>query len=571
MPERVIEFGPYRLESERVYDSRNQQIELPEQAIKVLRALLEHTLIHGQTALSGEAIRRAVWHNRDVDKNNLHQQIIRLRKAFGAHAIISTSGPRGYRFALPVRLSGQAAHVRWRALSIMPFVCPPGYFKDEERLRLGGYHLALGVSHALRQITRLEIREIAPQYLQPGWQPNAAQIAREQHTELVLTGHLTAASASDELRLQLIEAKNASVLWSGKFSTTLTDTAVAEQEIASQIADALGCALPVKATKHPPHPEAVAHFRRGYYLFGTQFGVLNEAFDEYTHALALDDNYAEPWVGIAEIWAVRSAFAPAVYAPNDGMPKALVAAQRALELDPYSSRAHAAHATVAFLWEWNTPQSIHHLREAIKYGPDNAWAFLWLGRVLLVTDTDKAEGLKLAQRAWELAPHLVYVGAVLALIYYYAGRQTEAANLCNELIAQAPFFPPSHAIYAFIQMEQGYFEEAATSAQTAIQLGENLISLSMLGYIHGRSGRRAEAEQVLQELIERRKQVYVSPYHFAIVHTGLDHHQTALDYLEEALKERSEWLTHLRVDHRLNSLHGEARFEALLKQVGLFS
>ncbi|MBI1766043.1 MAG: hypothetical protein HYR56_31955 [Acidobacteria bacterium] len=573
MQDKVIEFGPFRLENAIVYDSRNRQLELPEQAIKVLRVLLEHTLKHGPAVLSSAELRSKAWPGRVVENNNLHQQIIRLRKALGAGVLVSTSGPRSYQLTLPVRLAGGLAATRWRARSILPFVSPPGFFHAAERLRLAGYHLALGIIHHLRTLTRLELREIAPQYLQPGWQPNAVQIAREQRTGLVLTGHLTAtgqAGQLDDLRVQLIEAQSASVLWSGKFSVNAADSAAIEQEIARQLVEKLGLSLPADYAQRPirqPHPEAVACYRRGAYLFGTQYGVLNEALDEYTYALSLDPNYAEPWVGISDIWAVRCAFGPAVYAPNEGMPKALAAALRALELDPCSSHAHASRAAPLLLWEWNWDLADQHLREAIKYGPDNVFAHNWLGRLMLIRGKVD-EGVRLAERAWELGPHLAYPGTLLAWVYYFADRQDEAAAFCRELLAQFPYFPVTYAIQAFICEAQGELEAAVESAQAAIARGENLVSFATLGFLYGRLGQRAEAEQVLHEFEARRQQHYVSPYHSAVVHTGLGDRAAALQFLEEAVKERSEWISHLPLDHRLRSLRNDARYQAILAQAG---
>lgn len=483
---------------------------------------------------------------------------------------ISTSGSRGYRFALPVRISGQVAHLRWRAISVLPFVCPPGYFKDEDRLRLSGYHLALGVSHELRQVTSLEIREIAPQYLQPGWQPNAAQIEREQCTDLVLIGQLTAAQPADELRLQLVEAEMANVLWSGRFSVNAADSSTVEQAIAQQMIEKLGLSLPAdfahRTIRHP-HPEAVACYRRGMYLYGTQYGVLNEALDEYTYALSLDSNYAEPWVGIASVWVARCAFGPAVYAPNEGMPKVLAAAQRALELNPYSSHGPACRALPPWFWEWNWELAEHHFREAIKYGPDNFIALNWLARLLLVRG-DMNEAIRFAELAWEMAPHVVYNGTMLAWVYYFAGRPVEADALCRELIEQVPPFPLTYATQAFIQEGQDQLEEAAASAKAAITRGENLVSFATLGMVYGRMGLRAEAEQVLHELEERRQQHYVSPYHSAIVHTGLGNRSAALHFLAEAVKDRSEWISHLPIDHRMRSLRDEPAYRDILRQAG---
>jgi hypothetical protein len=130
-------------------------------------------------------------------------------------------------------------------------------------------------------------------------------------------------------------------------------------------------------------------------------------------------------------------------------------------------------------------------------------------------------------------------------------------------------FPVSYAVHAFIQELTDELEAAEQSALTAIQGGETLISLSTLDCVYGRMGRKAEAESVLEQLAQRRQQHYVSPYYSAIVQAGLGNCPAALQELTLAFADRSEWMPHLRIDHRLRSLHGDAQFEALMKQVGV--
>ena len=72
MPDKSIEFGPFRLENGFVYDSRNKQLALPDPAVKVLTVLLEHTLRHGQTVLSSAELRSLARPGRVVKHTHLH-------------------------------------------------------------------------------------------------------------------------------------------------------------------------------------------------------------------------------------------------------------------------------------------------------------------------------------------------------------------------------------------------------------------------------------------------------------------------------------------------------------------
>lgn len=77
---------------------------LRERAFEVLQALIERP---GQVVTKRELCRRA-WPERDVDENNLHVEILGLRKLLGKQAIVTAPG-RGYQFALNIETDVKAA------------------------------------------------------------------------------------------------------------------------------------------------------------------------------------------------------------------------------------------------------------------------------------------------------------------------------------------------------------------------------------------------------------------------------------------------------------------------------
>ena len=566
----VIEFGLFRLENDICYDSSNRQISLPDQAVKVLQVFLNHTIRHGQQSLTSEEIRKKAWPDRYVDNNNLHQQITRLRREMGAEVIVSTSGPRGYRFNLPVRFSGQTAAAKWRKISVVPFICPPGFFRDEQRLRLMGYHLALGVIHQLQNITNLEIREISPEHLMPGWQPNTRQIAKAQNTELVLSGTLTALERGDELHLQLIEAETLNVLWTGKFSLESADSSLLEQDVAHQLADRLDCHKPNKqsAKLRQPNPEAVACYRKGRYLYFTQHAILKEAYDEYTYAASLDPDYAEPWSGMADIWIMRCTYGLTEFAPNEGMPKALAAVNRALEIDEYCSDANVTRGLIATLWEWNWDVAEYHLKKALQTTPDSFYANIQYARFLSFRKRF-AEAAVHAEKGLIGVRYLPLGVTVAGWMFYFAEQHEYALSLCQESLASAPWISISWSIQAMIYQAMDKLKDAEESCLEAIRLGENLISLATLGVVYAKQGKCAEAENILQQLETRRQEKYTSPYHFAIVHAALGNIDEAFHYLELSFIDRAEWIPHSVVDSRIRELHQHPKFQALVARAGL--
>ena len=74
---------------------------------------------------------------------------------------------------------------------------------------------------------------------------------------------------------------------------------------------------------------------------------------------------------------------------------------------------------------------------------------------------------------------------------------------------------------------------------------------------------------MLRRLEERSHEEYVTPYYFAYVYTGLGEYDKAIDYLEQALAERSGGLYGIKASFLFAPLRGHPRFEALLGKLGL--
>jgi adenylate cyclase len=90
-----------------------------------------------------------------------------------------------------------------------------------------------------------------------------------------------------------------------------------------------------------------------------------------------------------------------------------------------------------------------------------------------------------------------------------------------------------------------------------------------LAHTLGTAGRRVEAGQVLDDLTRQAKQKYVAPYFFAGIHVGLGENDRALEYLEKAYEEHSNWLIYLHIDPSVDGLRDDPRFQDLLRRVGL--
>lgn len=68
---------------------------------------------------------------------------------------------------------------------------------------------------------------------------------------------------------------------------------------------------------------------------------------------------------------------------------------------------------------------------------------------------------------------------------------------------------------------------------------------AFLAYIYAVAGKRAEAENLLQD-IQGRREAYVSPWDVALVYVGLGENDLAFEWLAKAAEERAGWLVYLK-------------------------
>jgi hypothetical protein len=80
-------------------------------------------------------------------------------------------------------------------------------------------------------------------------------------------------------------------------------------------------------------------------------------------------------------------------------------------------------------------------------------------------------------------------------------------------------------------------------------------------------GREQEAREILDELVARRDEQWVTAYEIAVIYSYLNEADEAFDWLARAEQEHAVGLTYVRVDPRLNKLRSDPRFDELLQRL----
>jgi tetratricopeptide (TPR) repeat protein len=128
---------------------------------------------------------------------------------------------------------------------------------------------------------------------------------------------------------------------------------------------------------------------------------------------------------------------------------------------------------------------------------------------------------------------------------------------------------------AHCQVAKGDYPEGLETIRAAQAIWNRQELTALLGFAYARMGQAAEAREVVQELLDQQtSRPYLQPYFVARVYAALGEKQAALDWLEKAAADRSEYLFYvdwggLRTDLAWDSLQDEPRYWQLCDRLGL--
>jgi tetratricopeptide (TPR) repeat protein len=180
------------------------------------------------------------------------------------------------------------------------------------------------------------------------------------------------------------------------------------------------------------------------------------------------------------------------------------------------------------------------------------------------------EALVEVERARELEPESLLVAGYNAMNLMFGRRYQEALGESGRCLELDPGLPTAHWIRTQIHTLQREHDAAIASAERALSLtGRRSFYLAAFGMACAAAGRFADAQLVVQELVGRSSAEHVSPLWLADITTQLGQTDLALLWLERAYEIRTQALISLGVSPLYDSLRGNARFERLLKHIGI--
>jgi tetratricopeptide (TPR) repeat protein len=218
-------------------------------------------------------------------------------------------------------------------------------------------------------------------------------------------------------------------------------------------------------------------------------------------------------------------------------------------------------------WEWGAAEE--GFRRAIELNPDYPSTHHWYSEFLLAAGQLEA-ALAAAERARELDPLSLIIGAHISDILFYSRKYEESAAQCEKVLEMDPGFFLARRNLARDHVRIGRYEQAIVEFQRVEEIaGDSPWGSWMVGEMYASWGKKDAAGAILEGLIDS-GEAYASPCGIAMTsrRSGDD---AAFRWLERAYEMHDSEVFNLKVEPRFDSLRSDPRYQELLHRIGLES
>jgi TolB-like protein/DNA-binding winged helix-turn-helix (wHTH) protein/tetratricopeptide (TPR) repeat protein len=421
--------------------------------------------------------------------------------------------------------------------------------------------------HDLRVISRTSSMHFKDSQL------SVPEIAKTLNVDAIVEGSVTREGSRIRVHAQLIRAATDEHFWSETYDRELQDVLGLESEVAQSIAGKVEVTITGKererlATVRSVSPEVYESYLKGRFAWGkaNSRADVEESIGYFEQAIKKDPTFAPGYLGLANAYSeLGSVFIGDP--PEKVRPQAILAARKALELDPESAEAHVLLANMQQAqWQWSEAEVEY--QRALALNPNDAAAHLAFAYWLLCHGrTDEA--VTWAQRGRQLDP-LAVSGDDLAWILFLARRYDESEREVRSLLAMHPDDAGALWDLGFALIANGQPEAAVPALEKARAVSNRspgVTGVLIRAYAH--AGRRTDALRLLAELKKRKQAGYIPAAAFVNAYLGLGDNEQAFVWLEKAYTEQSIILQWVKVHPYFDPIRGDRRFADLVRRVGL--
>ncbi len=435
-----------------------------------------------------------------------------------------------------------------------------------------------GIINKLSQLPNLRVMSRNAVFRYKGQKVDPQEVGRSLGVGAVLTGRVLKVGEKLVIKTELINVSDGAQLWGAEYDKDFSDIFAVQEEISRKISERLKVKLTGAdeqrlSKRYTNDTEAYQLYLKGRYFWNKRDEAgLRAGIKYFREAEEKDPSYALAYSGLADSYALLCDIGAA--APNDHMPNAREAAERAIDIDPELAEGYTSRAFVKLAYDWDWRGAESDFKRALELNPRYATAHQWYASYL--TQMGKYDlARREIEQAQTLDPLSPIISANSGLYLFFARKYDEAIEQYKKTLEIDPRFAVAHYYLGLAYVEKKEYDKAVEEFRTVMSgeaatgdelNADDIETAAALAYTYARAGRKAEAETVLSLMISLSKRRYVSPLYLATIYTGLGDKEQAIEQLNKAYENRHPGLVLIRVWPHFDSLRDDPRFQSLLRR-----
>ena len=451
------------------------------------------------------------------------------------------------------------------SIAVLPFTDMSAQ-KDQDYFCEG---MAEDILNALTGIEGLEVAARSMAFRFKGGEHDLREVGDALDVKTVLEGSVRTAGNRLRVTAQLNSVDSGHQIWSRRYDRELDDVFAIQDEIATDIVEALrselGDAEAPRIVRQTENQEAYLLYLRGRHHWLTRSkGALVKAMEYFQQAIESDPNYALAHTGLADLYSIEGLYS---YLPEDvAFTRARASAERALAINDHLADSHRSLGIIRLYNDWDWDDALRALERSVELDPMNATSHLWLANVMGALGRSP-EAVASARRAQALDPLDLFTNALMGAHLAFAGRPDEAVIECKKALDLDANYLPGLYFLGDAHASGGRLDEAITVLANAADVSERAsFFVGFLGWAQATAGQRKEAQATLAELEARAANEYVAPLHLAMIVSALGDMDRAFELLDEARQKRNALLVYTRFSF-YDAFRGDPRFREHLERM----
>jgi TolB-like protein len=527
------------------------------------RNVTDHALDAQPTSSPSGSNNAPSFSHRESSAEYLASSIKQHKVAIGIVALVIVAGS----LTISYWRSNKATATAIDSIAVLPFIKQ----NNDSNIEWIADGLTESIINGLTPIQNLKVIPRSSVFRYKGKEIDPLKVGHELGVSAVLTGRLLQRGNDLVVSTELIDVRHNKQIWGDHYQRKLSDLLAVQTDIANAISTNLRPTLSGSVTdkikkRYSQNSEAYQLYLKGRYhwiKFTPEDHLRAAAY--FNQAIAIDPNFALAYSGLSDTFGASAT--NGWTSPREGYLKAKIASKKAVELDDSLAEAHASVGAVAMFYDFDWATAEKEYKRAIELNPSYEIS-LELYSYLLVALGRFDEGIRMVQLGVEAAPASVVLSDDLVQAFYLAHRFDDGLRQAQKSLDMDPNHYGIFVILAQLYEAKGIHDAAIEQCRKGIGLvGRTSVILSFLGHAYAESGRRDEAIKIINELNERSRNEYISPYDVAIIYVGLRDKEKAFEQLNRAYDDRAGWIININVDPIFDPIRSDPRFVELVKRM----